>query len=160
MLKKVDILSISLKAANFVVELGFLIDQVSVDLLRKQEASTKIERKKETQAAECDVTTESTTKIEILEKSFSQNQEEFDTRAANISAWKNILRNYKLKFERPRIVGTRSKSLIASSLTKRLRWVSTTSNGPINWEPKLIPLLLASLSLDATCRCPLQNTTE
>lgn len=80
------ILSISPESADFVVELGFLIDHVFADLLRKQEASTKIERKKETQATEWDGSTESTTKVEIQEKSFSQNQEEFDTYATNISA--------------------------------------------------------------------------
>lgn len=48
LLKRVDILSISLEAADFVVKLGFLIDQDFANLLRKQDSSTKIEKKMET----------------------------------------------------------------------------------------------------------------
>lgn len=81
MLKKVDILSFSPEAADFVVELGFLIEQVSEDLLRKQDASTKIEKKMETQAAEWDAATESTTKVEqILEKTISISQKYWSLR--------------------------------------------------------------------------------
>lgn len=99
-MKKVGILSISPKAVDFIVELGFLIDQVSTDLLRKQEASIKIERKKETEAAEWDATIESTTNVEIVDKSFSQNQEEFDTCAANISAWEEHIKELQAKIRK------------------------------------------------------------
>lgn len=82
------------------MELGFLLDQVSLDLLRKQEASNKIERKGETQATEWDAATESTTKVEILEKYFSQNQEEFDTCDANISTREEHIKELQAKIQK------------------------------------------------------------
>lgn len=61
---------------------------------------TKIERKKETQAAEWDAAIDSTTKVETLDKSFSQNQEEFDTCATNISAWEEHIKELRAKIQK------------------------------------------------------------
>lgn len=120
LLKKVDILSISSGAAYFVVELGFLPDQVSADLLRKQEASTKIERKKETQATKWDAAIESTTKVEILEKSFSQNQEEFDTCTTNISTWEEQIKELQAKIRKAKDRQDESQQLDRQKLDKEI----------------------------------------
>lgn len=87
LLKQVDILRSPPEFAEVIIELGILIDQVTIDFNHKWETTNKIQNKQETQEAEWDAVAESTKKVEDMETSFHQGQEEFNTCTANISAW-------------------------------------------------------------------------
>ncbi|CAI8619904.1 unnamed protein product [Vicia faba] len=75
------------KVADVIFNLGFLLDNLFADYFRKQEALNKIEHKVETQTPEWNAATESNNKVETLEKYFSQNQEDLNICANNISSW-------------------------------------------------------------------------
>ncbi|XP_050915494.1 uncharacterized protein LOC127130548 [Lathyrus oleraceus] len=63
LLKQVDILTNSLEVTDVIMELGLLIDQIIADLQRIKDASTKIQNKIETKAAEWEAGNESTTGV-------------------------------------------------------------------------------------------------
>lgn len=50
------------------MELGLLVDQITIDLHLIKDTSIKIQNKTETQAAEWEAATESTTRVAKLEK--------------------------------------------------------------------------------------------
>lgn len=86
--KKVNVLNIFLEVAYIFFEHGFLLDQISTDLLRKQDATNKINNKMETQEATWDEFSNSSNKVDYLEQSYSTYKKEFNLCATNISEWK------------------------------------------------------------------------
>lgn len=98
----------------------------------------------ESQAAVWDEATDSTTKVESLEKSFSMNQEEFDLCTANISVWKDQIKELQAKILKAKEHQDEPKKLDRKELDREIKVASTMSKGPKNWVLKLLPLLSTS----------------
>lgn len=79
------------------MNLELLIDEVVTKLNRIREALNKIHNKSETQAAEWDAATKSTTKVAELEKGSEQNKKEVEACDKNIEAWEQKIREFRDK---------------------------------------------------------------
>lgn len=82
------------------MEIGLLINQVSVDLNRKSGVQNKIHNKTNFQTVEWDASTKSTNKVSKLEKGFEQSQEEFETCDSNVAAWELQIEELRTKIKK------------------------------------------------------------
>lgn len=82
-----DVLSVSGEISQVLILVGFLIDQLHLDQLHKQDTTKKISAKVSAQSFPWNAANASSVRVEAMETQCSKYEEEYTTYEENIKEW-------------------------------------------------------------------------